>query len=134
MGVIYLSEREIVMSKLIKNKVTTVKSDEPQEANAINIANQRNKVNNSGGRLYIVLAEDPIWKDGIAAYVALKLVEDSSLLCNIIGFELTKPFDYFKTYEDAEEYQKKENIEIINVRIPWTKVINIKNVSYQYKK
>lgn len=118
------------MANLIKNKnrLKVEEECEMQSADALSQANARNKKNSSNSPLYIIKAEGPNSK--LIHYLVLKLREDNPILCDIIGFEVTKPqINKLKTSNEALKYVKENNFIKINIRIPWTKIYSIENIS-----
>lgn len=134
------------MTELIKNKAK--KNDfEPQKvqdvsvqsADALAQANARMKENSAKGALYIVSVEDPRERGKAAYYLPLKMNEDSSVLLSFKGFKLTteqlkaiNSLESFTKLEDVVDYVKKGNsVQLIDKRVPWTRVIDIDNITYK---
>jgi len=108
--------------------------DKPQEATALSIANSRMK-ESLAVPVYILNVEDPSKKTKVATFVILKLREDSSVLCDFVGFEAGKTqINSFGSFEDVNNYVNKKSVKIVNIRVPWTRVVSIENITYKYKK
>lgn len=128
---------------LIKNK--NVKSEVPelqkvmdislQESNALALANARNKENKTTAPLYLLRVEDPGTKKN-KSYLVTKLFDDRPVLCEFVGFEATqKEVSAFSSVEEAANYVKEaESVELVNIKIPWTRVISIENITYKHKR
>jgi len=118
--------------KLIKNK--EVIEEKPQEATALALANARMKEVVSGP-VYTLRVEDPSEKTGVATYLLLKQVrEENSILCDFFGFKAGKTqINAINSFEDVVNYVEKGSVKVVNMRVPWTKIVSIENITYKHK-
>jgi hypothetical protein len=118
---------------LIKNKKEIVE-EKPQEATALAIANARMR-EAPPGPVNILRVEDPSEKTGVATYFVLKLREDSAILCELVGFKAGKTqINAINSFEDVVNYVEKGSVKVVNIRIPWTRIVSIENITYKHKK
>jgi hypothetical protein len=120
---------------LIKKIDKVVEPEVPQEANALALANARTK-EGLPPLVNILRIEDPSEKTGISIYVLLKpLRTDNSVLCDFVGFKIGKTqINAFNSFEDVANYVSKKLVSIVNIRAPWTRIINIENITYKHSK
>lgn len=129
---------------LIKNKNVKAEATELQkvldisiqESNALALANARNKENKDIKPLYVLRVEDPEGSKKVKLYIVIKLRYDVAVLCEFFGFETTqKEVSAFSSVEEAANYVKEsDSVELVNIMIPWTKVISIENITYKHKR
>lgn len=125
---------------LIKNKNVKPELPEPQkvldismqESSALALANARNKENKTTAPLFLLRVEDP---KKIVNYLVTKLI-DGPVLCEFVGFEATqKEVGAFSSVEEAANYVKEAgSVRLVNIKIPWTRVISIENITYKHKR
>lgn len=101
-----------------------------QQANKLS----QKPANHATNLIYLVSVEDPSDKAKSRNFLANK-VDKVSYGVELKGFEINnkKQLSNLKTFEDAIELAKKESIEMIDLMIPWQRVISIKNMSYKTK-
>jgi len=126
---------------LIKNKNVKPELPEPQkvldismqESSALALANARNKENKTTAPLFLLRVEDP---KKIVNYLVTKLIDDRPVLCEFVGFEATqKEVGAFSSVEEAANYVKEAgSVRLVNIKIPWTRVISIENITYKHKR
>lgn len=136
------------MTQLIKNNKKNSDSDlnkvqdvAVQSANALALATARMKENRVTGALYIVSVEDPRSKSKVAYYITLSMNEDSGVLLSFKGLQLTKQqldainsLESFTTLEDVVNYVREgQPVQLVDKRVPWTRVIDIDNITYKAK-
>ena len=106
----------------------------PQRQEAVAGALATNRLSNqdsSNKILYIVRVEDPTIKAKCRTYVALKYTEFPYGV-EIVGYETnlqtqTKLTNYSGALEHAKNSKK---VKIINKRIPWARILDVENKSY----
>ena len=120
---------------LIKKSKKEESFSDVQEANANTLADLRLKENLNLGPVYIVTVEDPTVRSKKRSFVSLKLREDSPVYLDLIGIEVdSKEKSKFSSYQEVENYiQEKGSVSVVNIRFPWTRVINMENRSYKKK-
>ena len=121
---------------LIKNQKTdTIESVGLQEANALEAAHARTK-DGLQPSLNILRIEDPRNKRGYSTYALVKPIRtDNAILCDFVGFKVGKTqINALNSFEDVVNYVKKVPVKVVNIRVPWTKVINIENITYEHNK
>ena len=107
---------------------------EIQTANARSLADLRLKENLTNNPIYLISAEDPSGVKGSKYYITLKMLEQN-LYIDFFGFEVgIKDKDKINNVTDVEEYLKSnESLKLESIKIPWNKIINVKNKTYKYK-
>jgi hypothetical protein len=133
-----LNKGKMVEPVLIKNQTkeqVNGRDSDLQEANAKLLAELRLKQNSANNYLYMVKVEDPTIKSKCRYFVALKLREDNAFCLDLVGVEInSKDKDTFKSYNEVVNYVKNgESVHVVNIRFPWTRVINIENRTYVRK-
>lgn len=103
-----------------------------QEAVASALATSKLSGKNSTNKiLYIVRVEDPTIKAKLRSYVVLKYTEFAFGI-DLVGYE-TSPQTQTKltSYSSALEHANKSGkVKIINKRIPWARILDVENKSY----
>ena len=109
-------------------------TSEVQEASAKSIAETRMKEAGQVQTFYIVKAEDLSVKEQFKCYLTTKTSETSFTL-NINGLELNKTqLKDALNKSSIGEYVKERASDIISIRLPWTKIINIQEIKKQANK
>lgn len=132
------SKKKMSKPVLIKNTKKVIvenSTSDAQEAKANFLADQRLKENSANDPLYILSVEDPTVRGKLRTIVATKLRDGNPIYLDVIGFEIDKNASKkFESYNDIEDYVKtEETVKFINVRFPWTRVINIENRTFKRK-
>lgn len=113
--------------------------NEPKIASILSEVNTKLATNSANKFVYLVKAEDPDYYYKFRWFATLKQEITNQNFMKIIGIELpyTTP-DKSKKQKQINEYkelvEKAEGEPIIEVMIPWNRIINIQNLNYQYKK
>lgn len=108
--------------------------EEVQEATAKTIAETRMKDIGQIQTFYIVKAEDPSIKEKFNCYLTIKMAETSFTL-NFNGVEVNKTqLKNALNKSSIGEYVKERVSDIISIRLPWTKIINIQEVKNKQNK
>lgn len=91
-------------------------------------------VNSTNTVLYILMMEDPSVKGKTRSFAANK-VDKGSWGVDFKGFDVSNSNaqESLKTYEDAVEFAKTANLSVLEMTIPWHRIISIRNVSYRTK-
>lgn len=96
-------------------------------------SNSANKV------VYIIEVEDPFLPKEPRIFLALKMTESSNYL-DLIGYDISKSNiketqknKQKLTYQQALEKVEKGEVDAINIRFPWTRIISVRNVNYKHK-
>lgn len=80
--------------------------------------------------IYLVVAEDPTEKDGFAYYQAKSMIEGIPVL-DLTGFQLTKTQAGQLRKDPYATPSAKTELEVINRKIPWHKIIRIENTNHK---
>lgn len=106
-----------------------------QLANASANADLKIKDSFNNGPVYLVTVEDPTIKSKYREFCCLKFQHDS-VTVSIVGFDIVsnkKETFALNSLKEVSEYVQKNNITLEDYKIPWTRVINVKNITYKQK-
>lgn len=101
---------------------------EIQEATAKALAEARMKEFQQIGSFYLIKVEDPTIAGKIRTFLSFKRLVESPNTLDITGIELNKTQTKALSITSIEEYVKEGKSEIISIRFPWTKIINIQEI------
>lgn len=101
---------------------------EIQEATAKALAEARMKEFQQIGSFYLIKVEDPTIAGKIRTFLSFKRLVESPNTLDITGIELNKTQTKALNITSIEEYVKEGKSEIISIRFPWTKIINIQEI------
>ncbi|HUS88850.1 MAG TPA: hypothetical protein VMW91_05685 [Desulfosporosinus sp.] len=105
-----------------------------QRATASSDANQRLLQKEYGNKpLYILKVEDPTVEAKFRVFAVLKVIREDAATLDIVGFEtsLTNAKKLTTQIAALEQVEKNTKIKIVNIRFPWTKVLELENKSYK---
>ena len=106
----------------------------PIEAHANGDAFLRIKRESTNISVYFVRVEDPGIAKGIRCLIGIKLREENGNYLELTGFDILSTSKVSLTnYQEIEDYINENNVKIINTKIPWNKIVEIKNNSFVYK-
>ena len=106
----------------------------PIEAHANGDAFLRIKLESTNISVYFVRVEDPGIAKGIRCLIGIKLREENGNYLELTGFDILSTSKVSLTnYQEIEDYVNENKVKIINTKIPWNKVVEIKNNSFVYK-
>lgn len=101
---------------------------EIQEATAKALAEARMKEFQQIGSFYLIKVEDPTMAGKIRTFLSFKRLVESPNTLDITGIELNKTQTKALSITSIEEYVKEGKSEILSIRFPWTKIINIQEI------
>jgi hypothetical protein len=108
--------------------------NKPQEAFAIKKANEKIKNSSKSEVLYILNVEDPTVKQKQSWFIIFKFTE-TPVYIDVVGFHTNNKnqIDALITISDAEKLAQDNNLQIVNKRFPWARIIDIENKTYRRK-
>lgn len=92
-------------------------------------------LNSTNSVLYILVMEDPSVKGKTRCFATNK-VDKASWGVDFRGYEVSNinnAQENLKTYENAVEFAKTAKTSLIEMTIPWQRIISITNMSYKAK-
>lgn len=109
--------------------------------NDIQVADALSKIHNKMGAkdtnkiVYKIRVEDPTSRPKSREFLAYNMLENPYYL-EIRGVDLTQSLQThnnleINSYRDIIDLKEKGLVEIINIRFPWTRIVNIQNMSFK---
>lgn len=124
----------------MKYSETIKDGSEPQWATAQAQAEQKlkNTDKNSNKIAYLVVAEDAESKTNIAYYLSHSCQSKSiPETCSLFGFSVNtkqvKELGESPTWSAVAEYAEENDMVLMDLQIPWHRIIKIKNLNYKSK-
>jgi hypothetical protein len=111
-----------------------IKEDLTQEANALKEVFAKLKEENINKPLFIVRVEDPTIKEKEYYVIPVGKMEEAGNYITVVGFKTSKKQQSnLTTISQALEYLETSNEKVMEVKIPWYRILDIENRSYKRK-